>query len=58
MIPIARPDFGPEETEAVAEVLASGMVAQGKRVAELEQDVGRVRRREARDRDGERHRGA
>jgi dTDP-4-amino-4,6-dideoxygalactose transaminase len=37
MIPIARPDFGPEETAAVAEVLASGMVAQGKRVAELEQ---------------------
>jgi dTDP-4-amino-4,6-dideoxygalactose transaminase len=36
MIPIARPDFGPEETAAVAEVLASGMVAQGKRVAELE----------------------
>jgi perosamine synthetase len=38
MIPIARPDFGPEETAAVAEVLASGMVAQGRRVAELEQD--------------------
>jgi len=36
MIPIARPDFGPEETAAVAEVLASGMVAQGRRVAELE----------------------
>ena len=38
MIPIARPDFGPEETAAVAEVLASGMVAQGRRVAELEHD--------------------
>jgi perosamine synthetase len=38
MIPIARPDFGPEETAAVAEVLASGMVAQGRRVAELEKD--------------------
>src|SRR6476620_5491441 len=38
MIPIARPDFGPEETAAVTEVLASGMVAQGRRVAELEQD--------------------
>src|SRR5262245_52202935 len=37
MIPIARPDFGPEETAAVAEVLASGMVAQGRRVAELEE---------------------
>ncbi|MFL5776732.1 MAG: DegT/DnrJ/EryC1/StrS family aminotransferase, partial [Chloroflexota bacterium] len=36
MIPIARPDFGLEETAAVAEVLASGMVAQGRRVAELE----------------------
>ena len=38
MIPIARPDFGPEETAAVAEVLASGMVAQGRRVAELEKE--------------------
>lgn len=38
MIPIARPDFGPEETAAVAEVLESGMVAQGRRVAELEKD--------------------
>ena len=38
MIPIARPDFGPEETAAVAEVLASGMVAQGRRVAELENE--------------------
>ena len=37
MIPIARPDFGPEEAAAVAEVLASGMVAQGRRVAELEE---------------------
>jgi dTDP-4-amino-4,6-dideoxygalactose transaminase len=38
MIPIARPDFGPEETAAVTAVLASGMVAQGRRVAELEKD--------------------
>jgi dTDP-4-amino-4,6-dideoxygalactose transaminase len=37
MIPIARPDMGPEETEAVAAVLASGMLAQGARVAELEE---------------------
>lgn len=37
MIPIARPDVGPEEAAAVAEVLASGMLAQGVRVAELEQ---------------------
>ncbi|TME82187.1 MAG: DegT/DnrJ/EryC1/StrS family aminotransferase [Chloroflexi bacterium] len=36
MIPIARPDLGDEEAAAVAEVLASGMIAQGKRVAELE----------------------
>jgi dTDP-4-amino-4,6-dideoxygalactose transaminase len=35
-IPIARPEFGPEEVEAVREVLESGMVAQGRRVAELE----------------------
>jgi dTDP-4-amino-4,6-dideoxygalactose transaminase len=36
MIPIARPDLGPEELEAVTEVLSSGMLAQGRRVAELE----------------------
>ncbi|HEX8939516.1 MAG TPA: DegT/DnrJ/EryC1/StrS aminotransferase family protein [Candidatus Limnocylindrales bacterium] len=36
MIPPARPDIGPEEIEAVSEVLRSGMLAQGKRVAELE----------------------
>ena len=32
MIPIARPDIGPEEIAAVTEVLASGMVAQGRKV--------------------------
>jgi perosamine synthetase len=37
MIPIARPDLGPEELEAVTEVLAGGMIAQGRKVAELEQ---------------------
>jgi perosamine synthetase len=37
MIPIARPDVGPEEAAAVAEVLASGMIVQGRKVAELEQ---------------------
>ena len=37
MIPIARPDLGDEEAAAVAEVLASGMIAQDKRVAELEE---------------------
>ncbi len=37
MIPIARPDVGPEEIEAVTEVLSSGMLAQGRKVAELEE---------------------
>jgi perosamine synthetase len=37
MIPIARPDIGPEEIAAVTEVLESGMIAQGRRVKELEE---------------------
>ncbi len=37
MIPIARPDLGPEEAAAVAEVLSSGMIVGGRRVAELEE---------------------
>ena len=37
MIPPARPDLGPEEVAAVTEVLQSGMIAQGRKVAELEQ---------------------
>ena len=37
MIPPARPDLGSEEIAAVTEVLNSGMVAQGRKVAELEQ---------------------
>lgn len=37
MIPIARPDLGPEEIAAVSEVLGSGMIAQGRKVAELEE---------------------
>jgi len=37
MIPITRPDLGSEEIAAVTEVLTSGMVAQGRRVAELEE---------------------
>ena len=37
MIPIARPDIGPEEVAAVTEVLTSGMLAQGRKVAELEE---------------------
>jgi dTDP-4-amino-4,6-dideoxygalactose transaminase len=36
MIPIARPDLGQEEIDAVAEVIRSGIVAQGPRVKELE----------------------
>jgi perosamine synthetase len=36
-IPVSRPFFGPEEEVLVAEVLRSGWVAQGPRVAELEQ---------------------
>jgi perosamine synthetase len=36
MIPIARPDIGPEEIAAVTDVLHSGMLAQGRKVAELE----------------------
>jgi perosamine synthetase len=37
MIPIARPDVGAEEAAAVAEVISSGMIVQGRRVAELEE---------------------
>ena len=36
MIPIARPDIGPEEIAAATDVLQSGMIAQGKRVKALE----------------------
>ena len=38
MIPIARPDLGPEEIAAVTEVIESGMIAQGRKVAELERE--------------------
>jgi perosamine synthetase len=37
MIPPARPDIGPEEAAAVAEVLASGMLVMGAKVEELEE---------------------
>ena len=38
MIPPARPDIGPEEAAAVADVIASGMIVQGAKVAELEKE--------------------
>jgi perosamine synthetase len=37
MIPIAKPQIGPEEKQAVMEVLDSGMLAQGPRVKEFEE---------------------
>jgi dTDP-4-amino-4,6-dideoxygalactose transaminase len=37
MIPVARPDIGDDEVAAVTEVLRSGMLAGGRRVAELEE---------------------
>src|SRR5450759_637972 len=37
MIPPARPDLGPEEIAAVTAVIQSGMIAGGRKVAELEE---------------------
>ena len=37
MIPIARPQLGEEERDAVWEVMRSGLLAQGARVRELEE---------------------
>jgi perosamine synthetase len=39
MIPLTRPEFGDEEARAVADVLKSGWVVQGPRVAEFERLV-------------------
>jgi len=39
MIPLTRPEFGDEEARAVADVLKSGWVVQGPRVAEFERAV-------------------
>ena len=36
MIPIAKPDLGQEEIDAVADVIRSGIIASGPRVRELE----------------------
>ena len=41
MIPIAKPWLGEEEKKAVLEVLDSGLLAQGKKVAEFEQEFAR-----------------
>lgn len=38
MIPIARPDVGADEATAVAEVLASGMIAAGPKTKQLEEE--------------------
>ena len=37
MIPLTRPDIGPDELQAVAEVLQQGQLVGGRRVAELEE---------------------
>jgi perosamine synthetase len=41
-IPLARPLFGPEEVEAVGQVLASGWVMQGPRTAAFEERLARI----------------
>jgi len=41
MIPIAEPQIGKEEEDAVLEVLRSGMVSQGKKVKQFEEDFAR-----------------
>jgi dTDP-4-amino-4,6-dideoxygalactose transaminase len=42
MIPISKPQFGDEELALLREVLASGIVAQGPKVAALEQEFARL----------------
>lgn len=42
MIPISKPQFGEEELALLSEVLHSGIVAQGPKVAELEQEFARL----------------
>jgi perosamine synthetase len=41
-VPLARPWFGPEEADAVNEVLASGWVSQGPRVEAFEQNLAKL----------------
>ena len=59
MIPVARPDIGPEEIAAVTEVLESGMLAGGRRTAELEERwaafIGTQARHRRQQRDGRPH---
>ena len=42
MIPISKPYIGETEKQAVLEVLESGMLVQGPRVAQLEEEFARV----------------
>jgi dTDP-4-amino-4,6-dideoxygalactose transaminase len=37
MIPVSKPDFGPDDEQAVLEVLRSGMLAMGRRSAQFEE---------------------
>ncbi len=41
-VPVARPDIGPEEIEAVTRVVASGWITQGPKVRELEAGFARL----------------
>ncbi len=42
MIPMARPELGPEEEAAVLEVMRSGLLAQGERVRTFEEEFART----------------
>ena len=44
-IPIAKPEIGTEEVDAVKEVLESGMLVQGKKVKEFEENFAEYHRR-------------
>ncbi len=55
MIPIARPDLGPEEIAAVTEVLGQRDARAGPQGRRARGALGRVRRRQACHRDGQRH---